>query len=411
MNLLCRWRWLLPGFASVALLAQHSGSGPSTGSPAGSTTGPPRMGNGTPTQSNNPLDSPSLDQSRPLFVMGKVVLDDGTPPPDPVAIQLVCRGRPRSIAYTDSKGNFSADLNSRTMEAVLADASQASDDILGQNVSDPSQLQSSSNGRTNSNGLSERNIFECELQASQPGFRSDVVRLGQRRSMDNPDVGTLFLHRLANVEGLTISATSALAPKDAKKAFEKARNSKNKHDWTAAEKELTRAVTIYPKYSAAWYALGNIQLEQKDSNAARQSYNRAIEADPKFVSPYAQLTLLAAREQNWRDVAGHTDQLLRLDPIDFPQAWLFNAYANFNLQNWEAAEKSAREGLLHDPAHHSPRLNQVLAAVLTQKHDYSGAVQSLRDYLQFSSNAPDTDKIKQQIIQLQLVLEPQANKQ
>jgi tetratricopeptide (TPR) repeat protein len=368
------------------------------------------MGTGMPTQPDNPLDDSSLNQNRPMFVMGKVVMDDGTPPPDPVVIQLICRGQPRSIAFTDGKGGFSADLNNRSMEALLADASQSSDSILGQNVSGPSGLMSSGGGNMNSNGFTERQLLDCELQAYQPGFRSDVVRLGERRALDNPDVGTLFLHRLSNVEGRTISVTSALAPKDAKKAFEKAHTHEIKRDWAGAEKELQRAVAIYPKYSAAWYALGNIQQEQKEPDAARQSYARAVEADPKFVSPYAQLTTLAAREQNWQQVAENTDHLLRLNPSDFPQAWFYNAFANFNLHNWEAAEKSAREGLLHDPAHRAPRLNQVLAAIQTQRHDYSGAAQSLHDYLQFASSAPDADKVRQQIGQLQLMLEPQADK-
>jgi tetratricopeptide (TPR) repeat protein len=362
-------------------------------------------------QPDNQLSQPTLDDSRPLFVMGKVRMEDGTPPSDPVVIQLVCHGQPRSIAYTDGKGTFSADLNSRGMHALFADASQAPDIVLGQSLSEPSRQMSSATGSTNSTALSERQLIDCEVQASLPGFRSDIAQLGQRRSLDNPDVGTLLLHRLANVEGLTISATSALAPKDAKKAFEKARGDQIKRDWAGAEKELLRAVTIYPKYSAAWYALGNIQQEQKDFTAARQSYARALEADPKFVSPYVQLAALGAHEQNWQEVAINTSQLLRLNPVDFPQVWLFDAYANFNLHNWDVAEKSAREGLLHDPAHRFPRLNQVLAAVLSQKRDYSGAVQGLRDYLQFATNASDADKVKQQIVQLQMALEPQANRQ
>ena len=37
---------------------------------------------------------------------------------------------------------------------------------------------------------------------------------------DNPDVGSIVLHRLSGVEGTSVSATSYNAPKDAKKARE-----------------------------------------------------------------------------------------------------------------------------------------------------------------------------------------------
>lgn len=49
----------------------------------------------------------------------------------------------------------------------------------------------------------------------------EQIHLGTRRALDNPDVGTIILHRPANVEGLTISA-SAVAAKDARKSYDKA---------------------------------------------------------------------------------------------------------------------------------------------------------------------------------------------
>src|SRR5205809_80391 len=74
-------------------------------------------------------------------------------------------------------------------------------------------------GASRGGGFSERDLMGCEIRAALPGFRSDVVNLSGRRAFDNPDVGTIVLHRLANVEGVTISAVSLQAPKDAKKAY------------------------------------------------------------------------------------------------------------------------------------------------------------------------------------------------
>src|SRR5262249_8687766 len=96
-------------------------------------------------------------------------------------------------------------------------------------------------------------------RAALPGFRSDVVNLGGRRAFDNPDVGTIVLHRLANVEGVTISAVSLQAPKDAKKAYDKGHDLLKKKKIPEAEKELDKAVQIYPKYSTAWFELGRIR--------------------------------------------------------------------------------------------------------------------------------------------------------
>jgi tetratricopeptide (TPR) repeat protein len=331
---------------------------------------------------------------------GKVVLEDGTPPADQVAVQLVCRSTPRTIAYTDRKGNFSVDVNNRNSIVPFEDASESN-----------SGFGNGSFGNRSARSGLERDLMGCDLQASLPGFRSDVSHLGARRSLDNPDVGTLFLHRLSNVEGLTISATSALAPKDAAKALEKARENEKKEKWQDAQKELNKAVSIYPKYAAAWYELGNVQREQKDIASARESYAKSLEADAKFVSPYLQLADLAGREQKWQEAAEDSDRLLRLNPVDFPEAWLVNAIANFNLGKLDAAEKSAREGLTHDTEHHFPRINLLLGVVLAQKRDYSGSAANLKDYLHYAPNAPDAERVKKQLEQVEQALGPQAKQQ
>ena len=394
---------------SVGLFAQGRPTNPGGG--VGSPTSPnpntpTRPGIGT--QPNNfPGNNPNIDLGqRPVLLMGKVAMEDGTAPPDSVTIQLVCRGNPRSVAFTDSKGGFSVDLNSRLNDASLMDASQPAGGWgnFGGNSSTNRSL-------GNSNGISERDLMGCDLQAALAGFTSEQIHLGTRRSLDNPEVGTIILRRLANVEGLTISATSSLAPKDAKKAFEKARNAAKKQKWEEAEKEYQKAVDLYPKYAAAWFQLGLVQQEQKNEEAARKSYAQALAADPKFVSPYQQLAMMAAHEQKWQEVIDDTDRLLRLNPVDFPQAWLFNSLGNYYLKNLDAAEKSAREGISRDTGHHYATMNHVLGVILAQKQDYAGAAEQLRDYVHYAPNANDIAQVKQQLSEIEKVLGPEAKKQ
>lgn len=400
MTMHCFLRGGLGLALSLGVFAQirTPSSGPGSNFP-GSTN--PNIGASPNNPNNFPNGTSSNEIQRPLYLTGKVLMDDSSPPPDRVAVQLVCRSTPRIIGYTDRKGNFSADVRDKTSLAQYDDASENSPGF--------------GNGRLGNSGTRsdamDQNLLGCDLQASLPGFRSDVAHLDARRSLDDPNVGTIFLHRLANVEGLTISATSALAPKDAVKAFDKARDEEKKQKWQDAQKELNKAVSIYPKYAAAWCELGNIQRQQKDSEGARQSYAKALEADPKFVSPYLALGDMAAGEQKWQEAADDSDHLLRLDPIDFPEAWLVNAFANFNLGKPDAAEKSAREGLSHDTAHHVPKLNLILGVVQAQKHEYAGAAENMRDYLRYAPNADDAEQVKKQLDEVEKVLGPQAKQQ
>ena len=405
-------RWSLGLALNIGLFAQagRSPSGPGAGpglptSPGPNSTTQPGIGTQPGTMPGN-IPNPDMMQ-RPLLFMGKVIMEDGTAPPDSVTIQLVCRANPRSVGFTDSKGGFSIDLSNRMNDASLIDASESGRGFGGFDSSSANRMGS----QGGLNGLNGRDLMGCDLQASLAGFRSDQVNLGTRHSLDNPDVGSIILHRLANVEGLTISATSAFAPKDAKKAFEKGRDASRKQKWDEAEKDFQKAVDNYPKYAAAWYQLGLVQMEKKNEDAARKSYAQALAADSKFVSPYQELAMMDARAQKWQDVVDDTDHLLRLNPVDFPQAWMFNSLGNYYLKNIDAAEKSAREGISHDAAHHFATMNHVLGVILAQKQDYTGAAEQLRTYIHFAPNATDVDQAKQQLAEVEKVLGPQAKRQ
>jgi tetratricopeptide (TPR) repeat protein len=251
-------------------------------------------------------------------------------------------------------------------------------------------------------------LMGCTLRAQLPGYRSESVNLTNHHALDNPDVGVIVLHRLGNVEGQTISATSAMAPKDAKKAYEKALNHEKKQKFDDAQRELEKAVEAYPKYAAAWYELGRLQERAQNFDAARKSFEQALGADPKYLKPYQQLAGIAMREQKWQEVKDTTARLVRLDPFDFPDAWFYNAVANYELKDYTAAEKSAREGLKVDNDHLVPRTNQLLAVLLAGKEDYAGAAQSLKAYLQISPNGPEAETVKKQLAIIEQKLQASA---
>lgn len=329
------------------------------------------------------------------------MMEDGTPPPEPVTIEMVCNGRPRPQAYTTGKGNFSFQLGQNT--GVIPDASV--DSLGGGGMGMPGgrtggmQQPGGFGGR--GGGMSEQQLMSCELRAALPGYRSEVVNLAGRRSLDNPDVGTIVLRRMGNVEGTTISMTSMAAPKDARKAYEKGRDALKKKKTADAEKELQKAVTAYPKYAAAWYELGLAQEMQDRAGDARTSYGQALAADPKFLKPYLQLAAIAARENKWQEVADSTDRAIKLDPYDFPQAYLYNSIANYNLGKLDAAEKSAREAQKLDTAHRFPKVNHLLGVILADRRDYSGAAASMRDYLKFAPGAQDADNVRSKLTELE----------
>ena len=244
-------------------------------------------------------------------------------------------------------------------------------------------------------------MMNCELRAELAGYQSTTANLFNRTSMDNPDVGSIMLHRMGNVEGTSISATSYLAPKDAKKAYERGLQSLLKNKPDEAAKDFEKAVAAYPKYADAWSNLGKVRIQQKSFEPARDALLKAIESDSKLVSPYVELGMLAAQEQKWADSSQYLDRAMKLDPIDFPQAWYVDAVANYNLKKYDVAEKSAREAVKLDPKHVNPRADYLLGLVLAEKRDYDGAAAQLKRYIEHSPNAPDLEAVKNQLGQLE----------
>ena len=97
-------------FSAVLTAQQPPAAGPGAGSttptsPGGGATNPTNpggIGNTNPTNpGRNPFPGqdpndrnrfPDMQQNRPIFLSGKVILEDGQPPPDSVTIERICNG-------------------------------------------------------------------------------------------------------------------------------------------------------------------------------------------------------------------------------------------------------------------------------------------------------------------------------
>jgi tetratricopeptide (TPR) repeat protein len=331
-----------------------------------------------------------LDLRTATFISGKVMVDDGTPLTDAALIQSICKGKIHNEGYTDRHGSFTFDLTS-------------SRDAIGSAEESDSPV----SGMMPTTGRPARNLRDCDLHAVLPGFTSQSIDLSAKlNDFGNADVGTIVLHRMAKVDGFTISATSVLAPSNARKEYEKGREEEKKEKWEAAEKRFDKAVGVYPKYAVAWFELGRVQLQLKKTDEARKAFQQAIVADEKFLNPYAELAQLALNDRQWNDLASFTGHIVELNPMSFPQFWFYNGLAYYYLQKFDQAEKSLVQALDTDVQHKIPKIEYLLGLILAQKHDYRAAMMHIRNYVNLSPNAPDAEQVQKQIAELERLSAP-----
>ena len=336
----------------------------------------------------SPVGGSDPEISRPSIILsGKVVMEDGTPIPGAAAVQTLCRGQRRTVAYTDGNGEFSFTLVEHRSGISSMGASDAS--VSGREglpVGDsPSPLANAREWRA------------CALQAELTGFTSETVDIISRTDNRGGNIGSIKLHRIGEVQGLTISATSAAAPEPARKALEKGYEQEKKNNWDEAEQSFRKAVNIYPQYAVAWFELGRISLLKGDTAGAKQAFGKSMQLDPQYVNPYLGLAQMAFQEQNWQNTADLTAKVLAMNPINFPNAWFLNGYANYNLGRVADAEKSAREGLKIDPEHRLPRLEYLLGMALMEQKDYAGASEHLQNFLHSVNNPREIAEAKKEL--------------
>ena len=187
----------------------------------------------------------------------------------------------------------------------------------------------------------ETHLEGCLVQGAVSGFRSTAVTITQNNLRDEPDIGTITLSRIGLDAATILSHTTATAPANAIKAFEKARSEMLQHDSDSAKRNLEKAVEIDPKLAEAWLQLGKLQVSS-DPKAAQDSFSKALAADPQFVLPYEQLAALAAQSGNWQEVLNDTNRAARLYPEGTPQLWYLNALANFQMGKPDVAQEIGR---------------------------------------------------------------------
>lgn len=339
------------------------------------------------------------DMPRPIFISGQVVLSDGSKLPATVRVGLVCNGSLKRETYTSLNGEFSFDVGSRNYSAPI-DASVGSPEIggFGSGFGRGGFGEDTFGGVGGSDPFGRVDLTGCELKAFLPGYQSSAIQLGIRRALDNPEVGVIYLHRMADVEGTTVSVRTLGAPKEAKKAFENAQNElkKSKPKTEKVTKELEKAVAAYPEFAEAWHLLGMMRVRSSDLAGARQAFEKAVESDPNYVIPYLALVKMDLDESRFAEAAQRTGTVIQLNPY-VTEAYYYQAVAQYYLGQFVLAEQSLREFQNRSDGADQPPVHYLMGILLAEKGDVQSAAAEFRKFLEQAPDAAGAEQIRQQL--------------
>jgi Flp pilus assembly protein TadD len=301
---------------------------------------------------------PALADTYPLILQGKVTMADGSPPPKSVSIERVC---------SNIQGSEPGPITNKKGEYVW---------------------------RMEVDPLLTR---VCMLRAHLAGYTSTAIDISGLNSYSNPKLPPLVLSASSGDPTL-ITVPEGGVPAKADSAWNKGIKAIDAGDMGAAIVQFQAAVAAAPKFAGGWNALGLVYTTQQKISEARDAFERAIAADPKMLPPYVNLARWCIRTHDWECAAKNADALLKADSKrQFPEVYLHQAVARFQLQDLAGAESSAQQALRSDQSRKGSRAEYVLGRILLAKGDAGGARQHISKYLELDPNAADVEQIRTEL--------------
>jgi len=319
-----------------------------------------------------------------ILVSGKVLADDGAALPTEIVIERICGDRVSIEAYADARGEFQ-----------FTESVDSTGDLTAESIQ--------------SMGSDSRTLpldwNECELRATAIGYTSSRFSFaGKVAGSAQINIGALFIHRSApdrTSAGQVVTALDLAVPAKARKEFNKGEDSIRKSDWKSAEHSFQKSIAQDSQFAAAWAELARVQQKLGDSDGAIQSFQKALELDPRMLVAYVGLCDIAIQERQWKNLEDSTDRILAINSDAFPQFWFLNAVAKYNLGLVGPAETSVLRGMRLDTQHRFPKMEHLFGVILGVKRQYAQAADHLKNYLRLDPKAPDASAVAVQLSKFQ----------
>jgi tetratricopeptide (TPR) repeat protein len=302
------------------------------------------------------LVAPATADSYQMILKGKVVMRDGSPLPSPAGIQRHC---------SDGQGSAPGPLTNKKGEYIWRI------------------------------DVDDRLTRTCTLEAAIAGYEStriDVSNLSGRVK-DVKELPPLVLTKTGG-DPRVIRNSDDDVPRPAQGDWKAAMKAGDASNFPELAAHLKAVVAEAPKFARGWHTLGIAYELLQMPAEARDAYTHAIEVDPKMLVSYITLSRMDVLMKDWKGAETAAQDAIRLDTKrTFPEVYLHQAVAQYELKDLAAAEVSVKEALGHG-GKETRRAEFVLGRILDAKGDYAGAREHIARFLAENPTTPDAELVK-----------------
>jgi hypothetical protein len=303
------------------------------------------------------LVTPASADTYQLILRGKVTMRDGSPPPGTAGIQRLC---------SDGQGSAPGPVTNKKGEYLW---------------------------RMDVDNMLTRT---CRLEATLAGYSSSSIDISDLSAFisSSKELPPLVLMK-RGADPRLIDSNASDVPPAAKAPWKAAMKAVDAGNLPEVEAQLKLVTAAAPKFARGWHSLGIAYETLQMPADAKTAYTHAIEADPKLTISYVTLSRIDVLLKDWPGAAAAADSAIRLDPKrTFPEVYLHQAVARYEMKDLPGAEASAKLALELDQSHKGARAEFVMGRILDAKGDSAGASEHVARYLALDPKTPDADLIR-----------------
>jgi tetratricopeptide (TPR) repeat protein len=226
---------------------------------------------------------------------------------------------------------------------------------------------------------------------------SDLIEAGG--SIGGPYITENIQVRLTNPAGAVGAAVAPIVPDAAQKEFKLGSKEADKKHWEEAKDHFQKAIAAFPKYAEALNSLALVEIQLKDGKGAVESFRSATEIDATLKQANLYLGQFYYENHQYKDAEPY---LLR-SAADQPQsAQILTILANTELQNGETdlALTNARK-VPSLPNHQQFAISHLIVAqALTGKHQDDEIAKEYEKYLKEAPDSPLAPRVRDALAKL-----------